>query len=668
MADATKRWSLPVRPTTQQRPKRLSMQLKNESYDSETDIFQSDQEEELLKLLDYSSQDDDISPSVFHDNCEEVITYIENLMHSPVKSRKNDDLNERYNLAARNSLLDMDWRVLKYGENIFLGEIMKLVDLLIDVYDKNEKSRKRDLLQRLKANSDLDNEMKRLSQVIEDLDEIEPHETNKEVVTTNNTINTTIPAKRPTSNDIRAKLEDKKHKLKSPIFKIKKVKPVNLVINIDMAKSLEMKSVEPLKEEKQKGESTEVVIQPDVIVKDVKTEFWQMFKDDSEWWQALAKRNLKKMEETRRELERFSGHELVLEEFHNEINKYENEKQRLQSFIDDVDRSKAVNVDLEYDKKYEDMVLKLIAFAKKDFIYKGFDPLIEQLKALSNIQIEGRKKKVVNIQDIINIYTQIDITKYSYEELCLLEKYYKEIIRKYKKDTHVRIQDKENIAPKDRYPSRTRDDTQSAPPSYHRSVILNVNSTENLTKNINRYSTTSLTNGETKQSKSNNRNSQVEIFDLTRTYPIEYYANNWWTIYEDILKSREQQFGTIDNWWHFYETILNKEDTNDEELKRLKAVVQYRNSLRKPRTNSRLEEQLKMLDEVKKSHFKETEDVKTADRESVRVLVFIIVKLTALRHSTAWCYIGVWIHRSFGCRFYFLIFISFRAVWCVKHS
>lgn len=626
MADATKRWSLPVRPTTQQRPKRLSMQLKTESYDSETDLFQSDQEEELLKLLDYSSQDDDISPSIFHDNCEEVITYIENQMHSPVKSRKNDDLNERYNMAARNSLLDMDWRVLKYGENILLGEIRKLVDLLIDVSDKHEKRRKRDLLQRLKANSDLDNEMKRLSQVIEDLDDIGPQETNKEVITTTTKINTIVPNKRPKLDDIRAKLEDKKHKLKSPIFKIKKVKPVNLVINLDMAKSPEIKSVEPFKEEKQKSESTEMVIQPDVIVKDIKTEFWQMFKNDSEWWKALAKRNLEKMEETRRELERFSGHELVLEEFHNEINKFEKEKQKLQSFIDDVDRSKAVNEDLEYDKKYEEMVLKLIAFAKKDFIYKGFDPLIEQLKALSNIQIESRKKKMVNIQDIINIYTQIDITKYSYEELCLLEKYYKEIIRKYKKDTHVRIQDKENIVPRDdRSPSLTREDTQSAPPSYHRNVILNINSAENLTKNINRYSTTSLTNGGTRRSKTNNRNSQIEIFDLTRTYPIEYYANNWWGIYEDILKSREHQFGSIDNWWHFYEAILNKEDTDDEELRRIRAVVEYRNSLRRRRPKSRLEEQLKMLDEVKKSHFKETEDVKTADKESVRVLVFIIV-------------------------------------------
>lgn len=625
MADATKRWSLPVRPTAQQRPKRLSVQLKTESYDSETDIFQSDQEEELLKLLDYSSQDDDISPSIFHDNCEEVITYIANLMHSPVKSRKNDDLNERYNVAARNSLLDMDWRVLKYGENILLGEIRTLVDLLIDVYDKNEKRRKKDILQRLKANSDLDNEMKRLSQVIEDLDEIEPKETNKEVITTTTKINTIVPNKRLKLDDIRAKLEEKKHKLKSPVFKIKKVKPVNLVINLDMAKSPEIKSIEPFKEEKHKDESTEMVMQPDVIVKDGKTEFWQMFKDDSEWWKALAKRNLEKMEETRKELERFSGHELVLEEFHNEINKYENERQRLQSFIDDVDRSKAVNEDLEYDKKYEDMVLKLIAFAKKDFIYKGFDPLIEQLKALSNIQIESRKKKVVNIQDIINIYTQIDITKYSYEELCLLEKYYKEIISKYKKDTHVRIQDKENMVPRDeRYPSLIREDTQSAPPSYHRNVILNVNSTENLTKHINRYSSTSLSNGEIRRSKTNNRNSQVEIYDLTRTYPIEYYANNWWGIYEDILKSREQQFGTIDNWWHFYEAILNKEDTSDEELKRLRAVVEYRNSLRRPRPNSRLEEQLKMIDEVKKSQFEETEDVKTADSESVRVLVFII--------------------------------------------
>ncbi|XP_028167577.1 talin-1 isoform X13 [Ostrinia furnacalis] len=603
LADHTKRWSLPLkRNTLPRQAKRLSVHLSLKpdynSCDSETDLFQSDQEEELLKLLDYSSQDDDVSPSVFHDNCEEVTAYIENLMKNPTKTVIDDDVNDRYNMAARNSLIDMDWRVLKYGENILLGEIKKLVDFVGDVFDKQENKRKRDVLYRLKANNDLDNEMQRLSQVIEDMD-------SEIVETTVTTVTKTeiVPTKKPKTDDV---------KLTSPVFKVNKVRPVNLSINLDVKSEPNTPLMSP--EQRQKDESTELVVKPDVKTKEVKLDFWKMFKDDSEWWKGLAKRNLEKMEETKRELARFSGHELVLGEFQNEIDRFEKEKVTLQSFIDEVDKSKAVNKDLEYDKKYEDMVLKLIEFAKKDFIYKGFDPLIEQLKQLSNIKIEHRRKKV-NIQDIINIYTQIDISKYTYEELCLLEKYYKEIIRKYKTE-HL---NKENIIPRE--PSYDREvENRSAPPSYHRNVILNIHSSQNLTKNINSYSnsmiahTNSLERSKSNQHKSRNN---TEIFDLTRTYPMEYYANNWWSIYEDILKSREHQFGSIDNWWRFYEAILNKEDTNDEELRRLRAVVGYRNSLRRP--NSRLGDLMKKIDEVKTQSFREEENVRSTNDQSVMV-------------------------------------------------
>ncbi|XP_048001972.1 talin-1 isoform X2 [Leguminivora glycinivorella] len=577
------------------------------SADSETDLFQSDQEDELIKLLDYSSQDDDVSPSVFHDNCEEIIAYIERLMKNPEKRKVDDDLNLRYNLAAKNSLVDMDWRVLKYGENILLGEVKTLVDLFIDYNERAENKRKRAVIMRLKANDDLDKEMKRLSQVIEDMDsEVDV----KEVTKTIRSIQTF-----PRTNKV--------EKLKNPIFKVRKVRPVSLECKSPSPEKIfEVKSPTPDKivevkspiHEKQNG-FTEITVAPEMVAKDIKVIFQKMLNDDSEWWKAIAKKNLDKMEETRKELERFSGHELVLGDFQNEIDKYENEKKTLQTFIDDVDKSKAVNKDLEYDKKYEDMVLKLIEFAKKDFVYKGFDPLIEQLKALSNIQIEARKKKV-HIQDIVNIYTQIDISKYTYEELCLLERYYKEIIRKYKEETY----NKENIKRDDRSPSLCRDETQSAPPTFHRNVILNVHSSQNLTKNIKHYGSTIITNGDSlKRSQINYNNSKnnLEIFDLTRTYPEEYYANNWWSIYEDILKNREHQFGSIDNWWNFYEAILNKKDTSDEELKKIRAVVKYRNSLRKP--SSRMEEQLKMLDGVKRQSFTESEDVATDNRESVMV-------------------------------------------------
>ncbi|XP_060808637.1 talin-1 [Amyelois transitella] len=609
-----KRWSLQPRPNTVPKPKRRSVNinLRNDSCDSETDIFQSDQEDELIKLLDYSSQDDDVSPSVFHDNCEEVITYIEGLMQEVTKrDRKDDGLNERYNTAAMNSLVDMDWRVMKYGENILLGEVKKLVDLFIELNDRAVLKRKRDKLNKLRISNDLDDEMKRLSQVIDDLDsEIETDE-GPVKTTTIKTIQTTSPVKK-------TKIDDKLSKIKSPVFKVKKVRPVNLVINLDFKHPNES-TIEPVKmlspEQKQKDESTEMIVKPET--KEVKSEFWNLFRDDKEWWKFIAKRNLERMEETRRELERFSGHELVLGDYQTEIDKYENEKETLQEFIDDVDRSKTVNRDMEYDKKYEDMVLKLIEFAKKDFIYKGFDPLIEQLKALANVKIDKRKK--VNIQDIINIYTQIDISKYTYEELCLLEKYYKEIIRRYKKESV----NKENVTPREeRSPSLIREtETKSAPPSYHKNVILNLHSTHNLSKNINQYSSTVIANGNSlernKTNKHNLRNN-TEIFDLTRTYPMEYYANNWWTIYEDVLKSREQQFGSIDNWWSFYETILNKQDTNDEELKRLRAVVKHRHELRS-RPNSRVEEQLRMLDEVDNGRFRETEEVATGRNDSVMV-------------------------------------------------
>ncbi|CAH0716781.1 unnamed protein product, partial [Brenthis ino] len=594
-----KRWSLPIKTNTIPKTKRRSINVRDyNSCDSETDIFQSDQEEELIKLLDYSSHDDDVSPTIFHDSCEEMITYIESKMSKPTSRVQNDDVNTRYNLASRNSLFDMDWRVVKYGETIFLGELRKLIDLCLDTFEKADNRKRRHTE---KVSSDLDNEMKRLSQVMDDLDW---QDVVNENITT--TITTTV------HTDIKKpKLE--KPRLKSPVFKVKKVKPINLIVNLEVKSpettapkspidKIEIKDVTPIKDNKE--DNKENVDVP----KEKKTEFWNLFKDDTEWWKALAKRNLEKMEETRRELERFSGHELVLGEIKSEMDKYDKEKETLQSFIEEVDRSKAINKDLEYDQKYEDMVLKLIEFAKTDFIYKGFDPLIEQLKLLSDIQFEGRKKKVVNIEDILNVYTKIDISKYTYEELCLLEKYYKEIIKKYKCETRR----KENLAP-------IESERQSAPPTYHRNVILNVNSQHNLERNINHYSTTTITKNNTlERSKINEQRSKnnFEIFDLTRTYPMEYYANNWWQIYEDILKNREQQFGSIDNWWEFYEAVLNKKDTSEEALRRIRAILEDR-SRRRP--NSRMEELLKMLDEVQNTRFHETEANEATSNESVMV-------------------------------------------------
>lgn len=573
-------------------------------------MFQSDQEDELVKLLDYSSHDDDVSPTIFHDSCEELITYIENKMIKPPPRFTNDDVNTRYNMASRNSLFDMDWRVVKYGENIFLSELKKLIDLFINCTEKDENRKRRHAQAKDKANSDLDSEMKRLSQVMDDLDWQDVLNENIKTTITTTTVTEIVPK--------RAKSEEPK--LKSPVFKVKKVKPVNLIVNLE-AKTPELKESPKSSPEIKK----EVTPPPKDVspIKEDKTslinnkEFWALFKDDTVWWKALAQRNLEKMEETRRELERFSGHELVLGEIKSEIDKYDKEKETLESFIEEVDRSKAINKDLEYDKKYEDMVLKLIEFAKKDFIYKGFDPLIEKLKQLSNIQIEGRKRKIVNFQDIINVYTKIDVSKYTYEELCLLERYYKEMIRKYKTEVH----EKENLIPAE-YIDREKEN-RSAPPSYHRNVILNVNSQHNLTKNVNHYSTTTISNHHSlKRHKKTDRNSQnnLEIFDLTRTYPMEYYANNWWSIYEDILKNREQQFGTIDNWWNFYEAILNRRDISDEELRRLRAVVEHRVNNRRSRPNSRLEEQLRILDGIKNSRFQESEDVATTGNESVRTL------------------------------------------------
>ncbi|CAG9134195.1 unnamed protein product [Plutella xylostella] len=618
---ATKRWSLPVTPATLPvtpatlpRPnKRRSFNIgaKNDygSCDSETDVYQSDMEDELIKLLDYSSQDDDVSPTIFHDNCEEIIGYIESFMRNPNKVPKDDDVNEKYNIAARNSLVDMDWRVIKYGENILLGEIKSLVDVYVDISDREENRRRREKIVRLKANTELDSEMKRLSQVVDDMEsEIETEETDT-VVT--KIVKTVVTTKRP--------LEEKllKYKLRNPSFKVTKVKPVNLVISLELRSKTPVKpaQIEELKtphieeiksplteeikppEETNKDEAKVIEVKPEVKSKN--NEFWNMFKDDTEWWQALAKRNLEKMEEARKDLERFSQHELVLGEIENEMDKYEKEKETLQTFIEDVDRTK----NLEYDKKYEDMVLKLIDFAKKDFNYKGFDPLIEQLNALSKIQIE-RPKKVINVHEIIHM----DVSKYTYEELNVLEKYYQEIIKKYKPKNRVTISDKENIVPI-RSPSLTREPS----PSYHKTIIVNTHSQNDLTKQTNQYNVSNTSS----LNRSQSRNRQ-EIFDLTRSYPEEYYANNWWSIYEDILKTRERQFGSIDNWWRVYESVLNTSDLEEEEMNRIRSLLEYRNSLRK-RPNSRLEEQLKMLDEVKNSNFTETEDVNRQDSESVMV-------------------------------------------------
>ncbi|XP_064075627.1 talin-1 isoform X3 [Vanessa tameamea] len=585
-----KRWSLPVKTNTIPRSKRRSINIRDyNSCDSETDIFQSDQEDELIKLLDYSSHDDDVSPTIFHDSCEEMISYIESKMLKPSPRLINDDVNMRYNLTSRNSLFDMEWRVLKYGESIFLGELRKLVDLCVDSFDKADSRKRRNAQDANKPSTDLDIEMKRLSQVMDDLDW-------QDVV--NENVRTTVTT---TVHSVSKKSKFEKPKLKSPVFKVKKVKPINLTVNVEL-------SAEPKSSQNDiKDQTDDIKVNKVEIHKENKHYFWNMFKDDTEWWKALAKRNLDKMEETRRELERFSGHELVLGEIKTEIDKYEREKETLQNFIEEVDKSKAVNKDLEYDQKYEDMVLKLIEFAKKDFVYKGFDPLIEKLKLLSNIHVEGRKKKLVNIEEIIDVYTKIDISKYTYEELCLLEKYYKEIIRKYKSETRR----KENIIPIEQV--NRENITRTAPPNSNENITVE-RSRHNLLATINDYSTRSISKSNTL--KRDNVGNNLEIFDLTRTYPSEYYANNWWKIYEDVLKNREQQFGSIDNWWSFYEAMLNRGDTSDDDLRRIRAIVESR---LKKRPNSRMEEQLKMLDEVKNAQFHESEDVATSGNESVMV-------------------------------------------------
>ncbi|CAG4965789.1 unnamed protein product [Colias eurytheme] len=590
-----KRWSLPLKTNTVPRAKRRSINLKEyNSCDSETDIFQSDQEEELVKLLDYSSQDDDISPSIFYDSCEELIAYIENLMVNPPERVIDDDLNMRYNMAAKNSLFDMDWRVLKYGESIFLGELRKLIDLCADCFKKAENRRKRNEREIEMVTSDLDTEMKRLSQVVEDLDWQDT--VNENMTTKISTIQTIITKKS----------KQEKPKLKNPVFKVKKVKPVNLIINLD--KTPEIKSVEPYKSpEKTPENSPKSPALSNGVSTINRKEFWSLFKNDTEWWKALAQRNLEKMEETRRELERFSGHELVLGEIQNELDRYEKEKHTLRTFIEEVDLSKTINKDLEYNKKYEDIVLNLIDFAKKDFVFKGFDPLIVRLNELSNIEIE-RKKKNIQIEDILNI-TNIDITKYTYEELCILEKRYKELIRKYK--THT--QNKENVTPE------RETENKSRPPTFHKNVILNVHSSQNITRNVNQYTSNSSENTlKRNRNRDENSKNNLEILDITRTYPLEYYANNWWSIYEDIVKNRERQFGSIDNWWEFYEAVLNRKDTSAEDLKRLREIMKYR-SLRRSRPNSRMEEQLKMLDDVDNTKFRESEAVATSGNESVMV-------------------------------------------------
>ncbi|VVD01404.1 unnamed protein product [Leptidea sinapis] len=582
-----KRWSLPINTHTLPKPKRRSINIKDyNSCDSETDIFQSDQEEELVKLLDYSSQDDDISPSIFYDSCEEMIAYIENLMTNPTERLVNDDVNTRYNLAAKNSLFDMDWRVLKYGENIFLGELKKLVDLCVECFIKVENKRKRNIKQLKTVTNELDTEMKRLSQVVEDLDWQDT--VNENLTTKITTIQTTV-SKRP-KIDV--------SNLKSPVFTLKKIKPVNLIVN---AKSPEIDSDEksPVNAISPKS--------PESISTINRKHFWCMFKDDTEWWKALAKRNLERMEETKRELERFSGHELVLGEIQTEIDKFEKEKHILRSFIHEVDLSKTINKDLEYKKDYEKMVLKLIDFAKKDFIFKGFDPIIEKLKQLSEIEIERRKK--VDINYIVNEFTKIDVSKFSYEELCYLENYYKEIIKTYECQ-HV---NKENVAPS----CETR--TTTSKPSFHKNVILNVHSRQDVSKNVNQYCTKTVTKNNYLQRSNNhdeNCKNNTEIYDITRTYPLEYYANNWWKIYEDVIRNRERQFGSIDGWWNFYESVLNKKDTSAKDMKRLMEAYESR---RRSRPNSRLDEQMRMLDGVEHSRFRESEAVASSGNESVMV-------------------------------------------------
>lgn len=607
------------------------------NYDSETDWFVSDQEEELIRILEDSSQDE---VENYEEQVEELIG--KKSVGSAVSlnssytqwSYKNagpetDNFDNRNVLLVNNPLWkgDMEFKILKYAQMIVANEIKKLEDVVNEL-DKDGKRTPVDPAVKYNSLKRIDLEMRNIANVI---NSIESDTSKKDVV-----------------------------KLNKDIIKVDKRKKVNLspiVVNENQ---------------------TNVANYLDIIR--TQEEYWQMFQVETEIWKALRQKNYQRNLETKQKLDQFKG-ELKLT---------------------DVDFTKRPNLEnipplgsivevkkVMLDKGFDKVITNLEDISKRNFNYKGFDPIIEQLMTLRRLQI---KRRMIE-DDFDNIYSDLENSDLTFEELCKMEQHYEGIERQYRnyyeeemkggtlkkkgperkvvKVDVGRATQTDNIVP---LPSRlidrnnqnfnvtnniTRNNviTDVENRNFVTNVVRNVtiNQTDNRTINhetalrqddfnqrgqkmnhgdprlsfggnqhyehvhrleqsdhTKNHSDPRFRHGHQQSEHANQRTERgihqsvnsnhlfeygqrVEcgpeasnrrlfkdsgyrsegdghhfkhehgqndgrrsqqnnlIEDYSAGSPRQYYANNWWSIYEDLVKNRTKQFGSLDKWWSYYE-------------------------------------------------------------------------------------------------------------------
>lgn len=613
------------------------------NYDSETDWFVSDQEEELIRILEDSSQDE---VENYEEQVEELIGKKSvgsavSLNSSYTQWSYKNAGPETENFDNRNVLLvnnplwkgDMEFKILKYAQMIVANEIKKLEDVVNEL-DKDGNRTPVNPAVKYNSLKRIDLEMRNITNVI---NAIESDTSKKDIV-----------------------------KLDKDIIKVDKRKKVNLspiVVNENQ---------------------TNVSNYLDIIR--TQEEYWQMFQVETEIWKSLMQKNYERNLETKQKLDQFKG-ELKLTDV--DFTK----RPALENIppLGSVVEVKKVMLDKGFDK----VITNLEDISIRNFNYKGFDPIIEQLMTLRRLQI---KRRMIE-DDFDNIYSDLENSDLTFEELCKMEQHYEGIERQYRNYYEEEMKDgtlkkkgpvgkvvkvdveratqTDNIVPVssqlvDRNQQnfnvndnilRNKVITDIENRNFITNVVRNVtlNQTDNRTINhqttlkedCQRLDQTNQTViqgdprfrlGDNQQSEqvyrleqrdqttnhsdprfrhshqqSKHVNQQTErgihqsensnhlfeygqrvecrpevsncrlfkdcgyrsegdsrhikhehrqndgrrsqqynlIEDYSAGYPRQYYANNWWSIYEDLVKNRTKQFGSLDKWWSYYERGSN---------------------------------------------------------------------------------------------------------------
>lgn len=512
-------------------------QLKNENrknsvsnYDSETDWFISDQEEELIRILEDSSQDEiDNYEMQVEDLCNnnKKVDSVVSLNSSHTQWSYKNFPNYRNSLPVWKS--DMEFRILRYAQMIVENECKKLEEVVMKLDEEERNKIRMDKTLRFDSLKRLDMEMKNIVRVINDLDSVNVIEKPKVVVKV-----------------------DRRKKIILP-----KIQSINKTESIDYLENIHTKE-----------------------------EYWQIFNMEAEIWKALFLRNHEKSLETKRKLDQFSGEELRIGEI---CDKKEKKLSEIPPF-ESLEKIK----NIESIQKFDNVISDLNDFSKRSFNFKGFDPIINDLLNIINLQVKRSKMKDESVaQAFDNIYadaSDIENAELTFEELCKMEQHYEEIERLYRKYYEEEIIHKfnnntyENVSTKSNK-NRTKDvpRVKIEDPDYRNSKLMSLddlkritsklekrtNIIENIEQNTNIIRNIVLNSQQHQTSQENDaftkriynipiqRESNVE--ELSINYPMQFYANNWWSIYDDIVKNRTKQFGTIEGWWNYYENIPKRQ-------------------------------------------------------------------------------------------------------------